>query len=139
MLIKRKIAMVMGIIVFGVLLAGCGNEYGKLNEKEIQSIVLSKVGEEMGNIKEPHITYVPKDADAIETIADAINQAEKVDGIVNVTTPNYSVVITFANDSVGRYSLWLNDGYGSVMDEKDTHTLYTIPSDIVKALEPFVN
>ena len=55
-------------------------------------------------------------------------------GIVNMTDPQYHF-------SIGEesYSLWITEDFGTIMNSKDTHTVYTLSSNSVQKIYEFVN
>ncbi|MGJ9458145.1 hypothetical protein [Oceanobacillus sp. CF4.6] len=61
---------------------------------------------------------VISDSEEINRINEAINDAEKVSGIVDVTEPQYKVEI--AEEA---YLFWINENSGTIMDIKDTNTV----------------
>ncbi|MFE8699708.1 hypothetical protein ACFYKX_03610 [Cytobacillus sp. FJAT-54145] len=150
MLSLKHLSMVLTTFVFSlVALIGCGaqNEI-EVNGKKVESVKLegkvvisasiSKVGENMSDIKEPHGEYTQENTDVLRTFVDAINRAEKLAGIVDVATPHYQFTLTFENKTSAQYFLWLGDDHGSLMHAEDTHYLYTLPEDLLKDLDEYV-
>ncbi|HZG87963.1 hypothetical protein [Paenibacillus sp.] len=74
------------------------------------------------------------DAEAIRTVRAAIGQAQKYPGIINVVDPEYK--IEFGAET---YYLWINENSGSLMNIKDTHTIYTLPASSAKTLQGVVS
>ncbi|QED49082.1 hypothetical protein [Cytobacillus dafuensis] len=76
---------------------------------------------------------VLSDKDVIKTIKKAIKGANKQPGIVDVADPQYKINI---GDEI--YFLWLtrSDGtVGTIMNAKDTHTIYTLSEHSTKKLK----
>jgi hypothetical protein len=72
------------------------------------------------------------DKASIEMIIDAINGAKKQPGIVDMADPQYKI-----NLGEEIYFLWLtrsNEKIGTIMNAKDTHTIYTLSEWSTKQL-----
>ncbi|MGG0717957.1 hypothetical protein ABE096_10270 [Robertmurraya massiliosenegalensis] len=110
----------------------------KLDGITILSATISRVGESMLDVEKPHITYSQENTKELQTFVDAIRRAEKINGIVDVMAPEYLLTFTFENETSSKYSLWLGMDGGSIMDEKDTHTLYTLPKGLINDLYKIV-
>lgn len=61
------------------------------------------------------------DEQTIELFAEAISRADKVSGVADVVDPDFKVEF-----GEKEFYLWVSADHGSVMDEADTHTLYTM-------------
>lgn len=59
------------------------------------SVTVSKSGEDMNDVKEPHISYGQENAAELQTFVDAIQKAKKVNGIVDIVKPDFLLNITF--------------------------------------------
>jgi hypothetical protein len=73
------------------------------------------------------------DKSTIDTIKNAIKSATKQPGIVDMADPQYKINI---GDEI--YFLWLDrsDGtIGTIMNFKDTHTIYTLSESMTKELK----
>jgi hypothetical protein len=73
------------------------------------------------------------DKSTIDTIKNAIKSATKQPGIVDMADPQYKINI---DDEI--YFLWLDrsDGtIGTIMNFKDTHTIYTLSESMTKELK----
>lgn len=65
----------------------------------------------------------------------AISNSEKVPGIVNMANPQYQF-----NRDEDFYDLWITADSGTIMNTKDTSTIYTLSSESVKEVyEFFIN
>ncbi|QXJ36990.1 hypothetical protein BV455_00252 [Parageobacillus caldoxylosilyticus] len=53
------------------------------------SVTVSKIGEDMNDVKEPHISYGQENAAELQTFVDAIQKAKKVNGIVDIVKPDF--------------------------------------------------
>ncbi|ALS76383.1 hypothetical protein AUC31_14775 [Planococcus rifietoensis] len=66
--------------------------------------------------------------------AEAISRAEKVSGVADVVDPDFKVEF-----GEKEFYLWVSADYGSVMDEADTHTLYTMEEKHAEQLYSFLS
>lgn len=76
------------------------------------------------------------EAEDIESFRMIISSAEKADGIVNMATPTYNVVVIHGNNEKQSFQLWLG-GKGQVSSLakiEDTHTIYTVPAEMTDQL-----
>ena len=64
---------------------------------------------------------VIEDTEAIRTLKEAVNGAEKNRGIVNMEDPEFKIGCEKVT-----YFLWINEKSGLIMNAKDTHDLYSI-------------
>ncbi|RDU36981.1 hypothetical protein DRW41_09800 [Neobacillus piezotolerans] len=75
---------------------------------------------------------------SIKTIERAINGANRIPGIVDVVFPDFRVI---AGEEI--YDLWLREVSGSIMNLKDTHTVYTLTpasaKELYELLEPIID
>ena len=72
--------------------------------------------------------------EVINVFENAIKTAEKIPGISDAISPHYKVEL---NDET--FFLWLGDGQGSIMNVKDTHTVYELTPESAKAIEVTLN
>lgn len=75
-----------------------------------------------------------KESEEIDVFKKAVNDSKKEPGIVNMTNPQYQF-------SIGEetYFLWITEKSGTIMDTKDTHTIYTLSDSSVEEIYEFVN
>ena len=115
-------------IAFGFLIAGCAQgEEDKISDGQ--------------NIKEPELVATTKtdllelkETGEIETFTEAVSNSKREPGIVNMTNPQYQ--FSLGEES---YYLWINKESGTIMNTKDTHTIYTLPSNSVEKVYEFVS
>ena len=136
--VKPKYLFFTMIFLLVLSLVGCNQKEANLSGKTIISATISRVGESMLDVKKSHITYNQQNSKELQTFVDAIKRAEKVNGVVDVPAPDYLITLTFKDKTISKYSLWLRDGGGSIMNEKDTHTIYTLPIDLIDDLNRIV-
>lgn len=113
-------------------------EIVELDGKTVISATISRVGESMIDVKKPHISYNQINSIELKTFVEAIQNAEKVNGVMDVTAPDYLLTLTFEDKTISKYSLWLGDDGGAIMNEKDTHTMYTLPSNLIVDLNKYI-
>ncbi|CEG26274.1 hypothetical protein [Bacillus sp. B-jedd] len=147
---KQKWLFFTSLILLFLSIAGCKEqekveqvkgtvfEPVQLEGKTIQKATVAMVGESMLDVKEPHVTYGQEDVDALKTFVNSIEQAEKVNGFVDVTAPDYMLTITFTDETIAKYMLWLGVNGGSLMNENNTHTIYSLPSRFISDLNKYV-
>jgi len=125
-------------MIFFLVISLVGCNAARLGGKTIIRATVSKVGENMLDVKKPHISYNQKNSTELATFAKAIKRAKKVDGVVDVTAPDYLLTLTFKDNTTSEYSLWLGEDSGAIMDEKDTYTIYILPSYLIAKLNKYV-
>lgn len=88
----------------------------------------------------PGIMVEYMDEETIKTFTRAIQTAEKMDGILNTSTPDYDIVITM-DDKKHAFHLWLGETseHGMIMDVKETHTGYTLTKESTAELNKIMN
>lgn len=100
------------------LVSGCS----KKQEQEVEENVLEEVI--IYHMKNGSEKVIFKEKEAIRTIEEAVKGAERQPGIVDMTDPQYKVVL---GEEI--YFLWLtrSDGtIGTIMKAEDTHTIYLL-------------
>lgn len=118
-----KIFILFAII--SLILVGCS--------QEIESEPTTKKNEEThANTK--LIDLELKELEVIDVIKKAVSDSKKEPGIVNMTNPQYQF-------SIGEetYFLWITEKSGTIMNTKDTHTIYTLSDSSVKEIFELVN
>jgi PBP1b-binding outer membrane lipoprotein LpoB len=78
-------------------------------------------------------TLVLNDSTEIDLFAKAVNDSIKEPGIVNMIDPQYK----FDLDGDTFY-LWITAESGTIMNTKDTHTIYSLSKNSVKEIYEFV-
>ncbi|MBB6451716.1 hypothetical protein HNQ94_000137 [Salirhabdus euzebyi] len=114
------------------------NELVKLDGKMVVGTNVSRVGENMNHIKEPHVSFTQQNSTELQTFVDAIQKAKKVDGVVDMLKADYVLTLIFEDKTNSTYSLWLGTDGGSIMDENNTHTVYILPAELVDDLNEYV-
>lgn len=128
----RKLQVLSLLLVMLLTLTACQN--GLLNEEQqsAEKIVLHQM-KSFGQVKENSQLEVT-DEQTIELFTEAISHAAKVEGVVDVVDPNFKV--DFGDKE---FYLWVSPDHGSIMDEADTHTLYTLEQKHAEQLYSFLS
>lgn len=113
-------------------------EIVKLGEKTVISVTVSIIGESMDDIENPHVSYNQHNSIELRTFVDAIQKAEKVGGVVKAPVPNYLLILTFEDETTSEFLLWIKNDRGFIMNETDSHTMYTLPSELIVDLNRYV-
>ncbi|WML45435.1 hypothetical protein [Neobacillus sp. PS3-40] len=127
---KRYYIYLFIILLFGAV--GCSNK--SVTKSKQVSLGSQSVGEtvevqrlnQLGN--ESAVTFA--DSKDIRILKEAVKTAVKEPGIANISNPIYKV--TLGGDF---YFLWLINGHGTVMNTKDTHTIYSLLDESTRAIE----
>ena len=64
------------------------------------------------------------DSETVLVFVEAIKNAVKEPGIVDIIDPRYQVKIDGKT-----YFLWIDKDYGIIMDSEDTHTIYSLSNE----------
>lgn len=115
----KKLVVIGMLLVTILILAVCQNGLLDAEQQSVDKIVLHQMksfGQVIGNSQ-----FEVTDKQTIEVFAEAISRADKVSGIADVVDPSFRV--EFGEKEI---YLWVSADHGSVMDEADTHTLYTM-------------
>ncbi|MEK4485704.1 hypothetical protein MHH81_08875 [Psychrobacillus sp. FSL H8-0484] len=115
-------------IAFGFILAGCSQE----QEKELSEVENESSSETVTTTKANSLEL--KETEEIEIFTKAVSDSKKESGIVNMTNPQYQF-------SIGEesYFLWITEDSGTIMNTKDTHTIYVLSSNSVEEIYEFVS
>lgn len=109
-----------------LILSGCVSK-GNVEKIEIaQMIGFSEV------ITYPSINITK--TKEIEEFINAFNSAEKVPGIANTVDPDYQVILGTEN-----YYLWISDESVTIMNIKDTHTVYSLTESSAQKIIDLLN
>jgi len=115
-------------VILGALTVGCNSQ---------QTVGLRQVAKAEASVSrgfgsfhdEPFLTLEAKqDGEAMERLVQAIQGAEKQEGIVNMTAPDYDVRLTYDDGSTKTYHLWLDERFehATLMHTDKTHHIYRV-------------
>ncbi|WP_456274717.1 hypothetical protein [Bacillus sp. AK031] len=121
----KKLHLVLSLLFVSTALFSCqqGNEIPADTENPNSSSLEKVTIYFMDNQLEKRII---KDTETIEMINDAIHNAEKQSGIVDMADPEYK--ISLGNDT---YFLWMSENSGTIMNSEDTHSIYTLSENSI--------
>ncbi|MFJ7730617.1 hypothetical protein ACIQXF_01855 [Lysinibacillus sp. NPDC097231] len=107
---------ILVLMIFTVMtLIACSEEKAdKVQIHELENFSTIKKGTE----------EISLNSNDIDVFRNAVKNAVKLNGIVNVVDPMYRFELEKES-----YFLWLNDQGGSIMNTNDTHTLYTLTDE----------
>ncbi|MGB6780339.1 MAG: hypothetical protein WBE33_16415 [Planococcus citreus] len=115
----RKLQVIVMFLFMIVILSACQNGLLNAEQQSVDKIVLHQM-KSFGEVMENSRVEVT-DEQTIELFAEAISRADKVSGVADVVDPDFKVEF-----GEKEFYLWVSADHGSVMDEADTHTLYTM-------------
>lgn len=115
-------------IVVYFILVGCTLE----SKNEIKEKATESLSETNSNKKMKYLEL--KGKEEIEIFERAVSNSKKEPGIVNMANPEYQFRI-----DEDTYFLWITEESGTIMNTKDTHTIYTLSSSTVKEVFKFIN
>jgi len=128
----RKLKIIGMLLVMLVVLSACQNGLLNAEQQSVDKIVLHQM-KSFGEVKENSRVEVT-DEQTIELFAEAISHADKVSGVADVVDPDFKVEF-----GEKEFYLWVSADHGSVMDEADTHTLYTMEEKHAEQLYSFLS
>ncbi|RLJ90702.1 hypothetical protein [Planococcus citreus] len=128
----RKLQVLSLLLIMLFTLTACQNGLLNAEQQSVDKIVLYQM-ESFGQVKE-NTNYEITDKQTIKLFATAISRANKVSGIADVVDPNFKVEF-----GEKEFYMWVSANHGSVMDEADTHTLYTLEQKDAEQLYSFLS
>lgn len=94
--------------------------------KEVHILQSTKLDKEGFNSS---VSYTNKET--LQTFRNIITSATKQNGIVNMTNPNYKLIVIYEDKSSKEFYLWIRESeIGALMHTEDTHTLYNLSEDM---------
>ena len=135
----KKISLILSFTLLLIGLFGCqqnNDEKADNTPSNTESVEKVNIYEMKGfsEIIEDSLIVIT-DSEEINSIEEAIKGAEKVPGRVDVFDPHYQVEI-----GEKTYYLWIhNKESGTIMDAKDTNTVYTLSNKSVKKFNKIIH
>ncbi|WP_100404350.1 hypothetical protein [Bacillus solitudinis] len=126
---KRIHHFSLSFIILCLLLVACTSDgIEKATIPEALEKVMIYEMESFSEVKEDS-AFELSTSKEIKAFQEAFSSAVKQSGIVNMVDPQYKV-------ELGKeiYFLWLNEGSGTIMNTKDTHTIYTLSPESAKQI-----
>ncbi|MFG3612927.1 hypothetical protein [Rummeliibacillus stabekisii] len=112
---KNFFLQLTSVMLLLTLVACSSNEVKETKEVKVQEMV-SFSKEKQNTLK------VISDSPKVKVIVNAIRQAKKQKGIVDITDPQYRM-----DTDQDRYYLWFNEnGSATIMNDKDKNTIFKI-------------
>jgi hypothetical protein len=133
----KKGFIIFSIVVCSILFSGCnitsetnGTAHKKNTQETLEKLkVTGKVNKTFYKEKE------------IKIAQDAIQSAEKIQGILDVAKSNFEFSLIDSKGNKETFFLWLRkeDNGGMIMNVQDTHTGYTLQKTDVAKLKELLN
>lgn len=117
---KKLLLIPFILFVFLVFLNACNKEVKEVNVYEMESY--SEI------IEDSLVTYTNKKE--IQQFKEAFSSAKKQSGIVDMADPHYKVEL--GEES---FFLWLDQDHGTIMNVKDTNTIYYLTDKSVENMK----
>lgn len=142
----KNLALLVFIALVSAILFGCQNEKEtvKADEQKIEAemteseqlLTKSEVSKVEVSKTKGIDPVVYEEAEVLGKFNELFSSAAKESGTANVTDPNFYLKLTDEEGDIQRLHLWLgNEGEQSMlMNPNDTHTIYTITSDMTAKL-----
>ncbi|KYG59459.1 hypothetical protein [Planococcus maritimus] len=128
----KKLSVVLMCLFVAFVLSACQNSLIGAEQRNADKLILYQM-ERFGELRESTRTEVT-DAQTIELFADAISRADKLQGVADVVDPDFQL------DFGGKtFYLWVSADQVSVMDESDTHALYTLKEKDAEELYSYLS
>ena len=129
----KKISLTLSLFFLSIGLFGCQqNSEVKVDNPQDNTESLEK------------ITFYPKesnseilvieDRETIKIIKEAVDNAEKQPGIVNMADPEFRIAI-----GEETYFLWIDEKFGTIMYTEDTHTIYSLSFSSVNQINEIIS
>lgn len=108
------------VLCFMFLLAAC-------SQKPVEELMIFK-SVDFSSIKETPVVTLTDD-EQIQTVIKAVKHAKKLPGVADVVEPDFE--IKFGETT---YFLWIGEEGGSVMNKRNSHTMYQLSDSSVSML-----
>ncbi|MFO1442367.1 hypothetical protein KDN24_03830 [Bacillus sp. Bva_UNVM-123] len=120
---KDRIPHLFVMILF-ILLAACSTE-------RIEKVTISKMKNYSEIVEDSSVEIT--DSEVISMLKNAVNGAVKRPGIVDMANPQYKVEI-----GQEAYFLWISTDSGTIMNVKDTHTIFSFSNKAIKQVNELI-
>ena len=122
----KRFSLLLTAAVFTLFfVSGCSS-------KSIQKVDVYEM-ESFSDIKKGSLTSFTN-SKVVNNFVKAFNNAEKKPGKVDMADPEYKVEIGSET-----YFLWISEENGTIMNLKDTHTIYTLSKNSTKTMNELFN
>lgn len=165
---KKQTWLVLSITFITIVLLGCktgeetirdsgksvnAKQTGLFSNSDLSEVIMDKQSEvseklqldgeiikvSFSNLKEnDKMTF--EDKKSIEIFNAVFTSAVKVNGIVNITTPEIKIDLVFANENMQSFYLWIGQigEKSTLMKTDDTHTIYTVSEEMTDKLNELI-
>lgn len=130
-IVLKKISLILSFVFLLIGSFGCQqNDEGNVNNTPSNADNIDKVKvykmKSFSEVYEKSLIVIT-DLQEIKSIEEAINNAEKEPGIVDMADPEYKIEI-----GKETYFLWISEVSGTIMNTEDTHTIYSLSEKSIK-------
>ncbi|WP_047984355.1 hypothetical protein [Ornithinibacillus californiensis] len=123
----KKMGLVVILFVLSIGLFGCQQNADQSNtDEKIDKVIIYPLGSSSDKL-------VIEDTETIKMIKEAIDHAVQQPGIVDMANPEFRIEI--GEES---YFLWIDEKSGTIMNTKDTHTIYSLTDNAIKEVNDLV-
>ena len=132
---KKSILFVLLLSLMPVVLIGCqSKESNGFSDVNITKVSISK-SSGFGKVNSDFFT-VYEDKETLDIFKNAISNAVKREGIVDMAEPEFDLEVIYTNGNKQDYHLWVGKKgqKSTLMDVNDTHTIYIISEEITNQL-----
>ena len=123
--LKRLSLLLMAVVFTLFFVGGCSS-------KNLQKVDVYEM-ESFSDIKKDSLTSFT-DSNVVSDFVKAFNNAKKEPGIVDMADPKYKVEIGSET-----YFLWISEEHGTIMNVKNTHTVYSMSKISAKTINELLN
>lgn len=136
-MVLKKISLILSFLFLSIGLFGCQqinedkSDNAPSNTDSIEKVHIyeMKSFSEVNEVSPIIIT----DSEEINSIEEAINDAQKVSGIVDMADPEFKIEFGKAT-----YFLWISEESGTIMNTDDTHTIYSLSEQSIKQVNEII-
>ncbi|MFD1738694.1 hypothetical protein ACFSCX_19425 [Bacillus salitolerans] len=129
----KKMSLVLSLFLLSFGLFGCQeNSEVKVDNSQVNTERLEKIS--IDSTESNSETLVINATETIEMINEAIENAEKQLGIINMADPEFKIEI-----GEETYFLWIDEKSGTIMNIEDTHTIYSLSVSSVNQINEIIS
>ncbi|MFA9557602.1 hypothetical protein ACERII_09880 [Evansella sp. AB-rgal1] len=124
----KKLQYVFITLGFTLLFVGCADDTNEndLNERSNES--------SESNSDSENVTVIALESEEeLEIFTKAVDTSKREAGIVNMDNPQYRFTI-----GADTFFLWIAEESGTIMNRKDTHTVYSLSAESTKEVYEFI-
>ena len=136
---KKIYLFVLLLSFMSVVLIGCqSKESNEFSDVNISKVSVSKSsGFDKVNAD---FFAVYEDKETLDIFNNAISNAVKIPGIVDIIEPEFDLEVIYTDGSKQGYHLWVGEKgqKSTLMNVNDTHTIYSISKEITNQLVDLV-